>query len=619
MNIRVQKKSDGSMKLVKQLLDSGQYEEVIQKAKSGLRANPVHPQWLHAMALALHKSDRDAEAVQHLETFVTRRYYRPAWLLLAALYVKKNEKQAASEHLRRLIEKDAKCYEAHVQLATLCTQNEDYAEAAQLLNTAIQIDESRPQAYVALSTIAAEHRDFKKAERLLTQAEDKDKSAIAITVRRFIAKAKAEIWEGIEDEYRRLTDAKTLSQAHLFNLNQVYSRYLAVHDRVDEAIAVLESLEPTPAAKPSLENALALLYARVGKRDEAMKLLDKVVEENPNFISGRWNRSLMLLSSGRIEEGFKEYEIRWQWKEFPSKRRKFTVPRWQGEGLNGKRLLVWREQGIGDEVRFASLIQELENCGGSVTIEASKKLLKMFRQSYPWTDVRLEGPFDCRDHEGYKDFDYQIPMGSLPTLYRKSVDDFRAKQRPWMYRNLEAEAEVRRSLKADADTLVVGLCWRSSVKTASRSGLYLKLTEFMELNKLKNVVLLNLQYDQCDDEIQEARALGMKIKHVSNIDQKDNIPGACALIGACDLIITAGTAVLELACAMGKPAIVFTLAGPNQVNFGEKDYPWLPTCLPLYFHGGKNEQVAKLIVGKWNQIRKWSVQVVQKFDETNKT
>jgi hypothetical protein len=70
---------------------------------------------------------------------------------------------------------------------------------------------------------------------------------------------------------------------------------------------------------------------------------------------------------------------------------------------------------------------------------------------------------------------------------------------------------------------------------------------------------------------------------------------------------------------MGKPAIVFTLAGPNQVNFGEKDYPWLPTCLPLYFHGGKNEQVAKLIVGKWNQIRKWSVQVVQKFDETNKT
>jgi len=152
--------------------------------------------------------------------------------------------------------------------------------------------------------------------------------------------------------------------------------------------------------------------------------------------------------------------------------------------------------------------------------------------------------------------------------------------------------------------MLVGLCWRSSNRAASRNHLYADIKDLIALKELKGVTFLNLQYDQCNDELEEMRKMGLSIKRNANINQKDNLVSASVLMGACNIVMTVGTAVLDLACAMGKPTIAFAPKGSSNVNMGEMDYPWTPTCLPLYFGQDQRHLIPHVIMRRWPEILK---------------
>jgi hypothetical protein len=470
------------------------------------------------------------------------------------------------------------------------------------------LDPSRPQAYSALANIATEYRQYNRAEQLLQKAAGLDEDSLPLKIKKFVAKGKAEQWVDIDEQYHSLIAHPKLREDQRFNISQTYARFLRIEGRTQEAIDLLESFcdSVESGVCAARDNALALLYADAGDYLKGIQMLEEVVRRKPDFVNAKWNLALMRVTVGQVEQGFKEYEIRWDWKEFPSSRRKFNAPQWQGENLSGKTLLVWREQGIGDEVRFGSLIQELADSGAQVTIESSPKLVKLFERAYPWAQVRAEGPRDCRDKEAYNGFDFHIPFGSLTTIYRKSIDDFRRRQKPWLPRDFEKEQKLRSVMGLSPTDTLVGLCWRSSNRNASRNHLYAEVKDLITLKELKGVTFLNLQYDECTEELQAMRELGLPIKHISNINQKDNLLGASVLMGACDLVVTAGTAVLDLACAMGRPTIGFAPKGKSDVNMGEMDYPWTPTCLPLYFGEDQRALIPKVIMHRWPEIVKWA-------------
>jgi tetratricopeptide (TPR) repeat protein len=591
---------------IQALMDARSFERLLALCQRELTRFPNHPSLIHAKAIALAELDRTTEAISALhERF--KSFSKPAWLLLARLYAKSGDTIKRKDILQRILAQDENCYEALVQLGGVLLKDEDYTEARNLLVKATKVNPDLPQAYVELANIASEHRQYKKAEQLLAKAAECGNSALSLKVRQFAAQGKAESWEGAEERYFELVKEPDLDIYKKFNLAQTYARFLRVHDRVDEAVALLESFESAPEAVqlPRI-NALALLYADRGDYDRAIGMFESLLEKHPDFISAKWNLSLIRITVGQVEQGFKEYEIRWQWKEFPSSRRKFDAPQWQGENLSGKSILVWREQGIGDEVRFGSLIQELESSGAQVTIESAPKLVKLFERAYPWAEVRAEGPRDCRGKEAYAGFDFQIPFGSLTTIYRKSINDFRRGQKPWLPRDIEKEQKLRSVMGLSPTDMLVGLCWRSSNRNASRNHLYAEVKDLITLKELKGVTFLNLQYDECTEELQAMRELGLPVKHISNINQKDNLLGASVLMGACDLVVTAGTAVLDIACAMGKPTIGFAPKGKSDVNMGEMDYPWTPTCLPLYFGEDQRALIPKVIMHRWPEIVKWA-------------
>ncbi|MEI7608168.1 MAG: hypothetical protein WCJ64_12385 [Rhodospirillaceae bacterium] len=107
------------------------------------------------------------------------------------------------------------------------------------------------------------------------------------------------------------------------------------------------------------------------------------VTQAPGYALGHWNLSLALLSHGDFEAGWREYEWRWHWPEFPEVRRKLPVRTWRGEDLTGKRILVWAEQGYGNAIQFAPLARRLLPLAGEVLLEVPTPLVRLFTASFP--------------------------------------------------------------------------------------------------------------------------------------------------------------------------------------------------------------------------------------------
>ena len=285
------------------------------------------------------------------------------------------------------------------------------------------------------------------------------------------------------------------------------------------------------------------------------------------------------LAQGRLEEGWRGYEQGFSpWVPRSLARRPdrhFSVPRWSGQRLQaGQTLMIWREQGIGDELRFATLLDRLDVGSGRVIIETEARLLPMLQRSFPQFTVREQA---MSEPDGgtplLQDYDFQLPIGSLPLLLMKQRSAFEG-----LGGYLQpAQAEVDRfgsRLASFAGQRKVGICWRSHKLSATRNRKYTTLHEWGPILARPDTVFVNLQYGDCEQEIIEVeRALGTRILRWPDLDLKDDLEGVLGLMHHLDLVITPSTAVLGFAGAAGRPTVY--LGHQNWLMLGESErYPW---------------------------------------------
>ena len=290
---------------------------------------------------------------------------------------------------------------------------------------------------------------------------------------------------------------------------------------------------------------------------------------------------------------------------FPSERRTFDLPRWNGQPIEGKRVLVWREQGVGDEIRFASLLPDLMEAGARITIECHPKLLELFRASFPRVEVRPVKPVARRKPEDYVDFDFEVPIGSLARFFRPTVGQMQAKCVPWLYRDAKIESAVRAAMNASERQPVIGLCWRSSNQSLKRNKNYLTPEHLAALRLLGRSGFICLQYDECSAETSLLRELGLPITTFASIDQMNDILGASRLTGACDLVISAGTATAELSAGLGVPTIIFGQRR-TQIQLGTDGVPWHPATRYLTLDPDDPMAVVRSILFNWPEIAAWA-------------
>jgi tetratricopeptide (TPR) repeat protein len=345
------------------------------------------------------------------------------------------------------------------------------------------------------------------------------------------------------------------------------------------------ALALNPDYAPALSN-LADLLTDAGQFEAARTLYDRAIKAEPKNAQARLNRAVLHLLNGDLKEGWRDYAARVEIAgKVPAAEQRFAP--WTGGVLKKTRLLVRAEQGIGDQIMFASMIPELAARaaaeGGSVLLECEPRLAQLFTRSFPQCTVRLAA-WKSTNGSAVADYGWlksagganaAILMGSLPRYLRPNLDKFPA---PHSY--LTVNAQERQAWRAQfTGAPAIGLCWRSGKSGGHRSVQYAPLAAWAQFIRDLPGILVCAQYDAGAEEIEALERLsGRKILVPQNLDQKNELDRTAAMLSALDVLVSAPTAVSWLGAAAGRPTLKI-LYDTSWTSFGEAREPFAPACL----------------------------------------
>jgi tetratricopeptide (TPR) repeat protein len=291
----------------------------------------------------------------------------------------------------------------------------------------------------------------------------------------------------------------------------------------------------------------------LGRLPEAIPCFEAALRHQPDFPRACFNLGLTHLLLGNFAEGWPRFEAREAAGEIVFD--KYPQPRWDGSPLAGKRLLVHAEQGIGDEILFATCIPDLAPRAPGLVLTCDPRLERLFARSFPGVHVHAHvRQRDCSPAPLAIPCDVQIPAGSLPVLLRPTLQSF-----PRQSRLLKVDPSLlaawRQRLSALGTGLKVGISWRAGGRSTERRKRTVPLADWHEMLSLPGVRFVNLQYnDAADDLAQVKEQFGVEIHDWEDADPLVDLDSFAAKIAALDLVISVGNATVHLAGAVGTPA-----------------------------------------------------------------
>jgi len=319
-------------------------------------------------------------------------------------------------------------------------------------------------------------------------------------------------------------------------------------------------------------NNLGVAAQRLGRFEEADRALRRAVELEPSSARYRYNRGLALLGAGQLVRGWEANDHGFA-AGARTPDRTLPLPAWRGDPAPDATLLVWREQGVGDELRYASCYADARARVGRLVVECDHRLVGLLRRSLPDVVVRAEGT-----GPEPPDADLHCPAGSLPRWLRRSLRDFPP---PGGYLTADPDrvARWRRRLAALGPGRTVGVAWRSKKLLTERLSHYTTLDELEPVLAAPGVHAINLQYgDPVQREAElaafEART-GIVVHRWPGVDYTDDLEDMAALTTCLDLVVSVGTAPAMLAGALGRAT--WMLALPDPWALGTAHYPWMPS------------------------------------------
>jgi tetratricopeptide (TPR) repeat protein len=355
-------------------------------------------------------------------------------------------------------------------------------------------------------------------------------------------------------------------------------RQLGELDRAEELLRRVVEIVPGSAGA---NTNLAVVLAQCGRFDESALHHDRAMEIDPDNIPFVANRAYARLTAGDIPGGWDDWERAIE--DGPrGKERTFSVPRWQGEDVSDRRVMVYREQGIGDEILFASCIPDLVTASGQTIVECSSRLTSLFARSFPTATVRHQTiDFQGNEHLTEPDFDVAVPMGSLPKFFRPTVAEFPAQRKSFLVADPALVASWRERL-ASTPAPRVGISWRSKLMTAERRLEYTRLAEWARVFEIPGVSFFNLQYDDCERELADAeRRFGVTIHRYDDVDYMNDFEQIAALMANLDLVLAPRNAVAMLAGALGVPTVMMGNRW-DWSDLGTDTSPWFPSVTLVY-------------------------------------
>jgi Tfp pilus assembly protein PilF len=454
----------------------------------------------------------------------------------------------------------------------------DFPASPQLDDPCIAIADDRPVSSAVITRMIGialqQHRAglFNQAERIYRQILAFDRNhADSLHLLGMIEYQAGNHAAAVERIRRAIAINKTQAAYHS-NLGTV----LQSEGRLDEAAACFQRALDLQPDSPEIHTNLGNIFHAQDRVDDAIASHQRALALKPDVAEAHYNLGLAQLLKGDFASGWRNLEWRWGTKDHETPMRAYPQPRWTGEKLATGRLLIWREQGVGDEIMFAGLIPDAVRTGTRCMLDCDPRLQPLFARSFPAVDVVSSHHFG-NDSEPDPELDIaaQLPTGGLPGLFRATGHAFAATTSPYMIADPTAREQFR--ARYAHGRRLVGLSWYSRNQKTGRDR-SIDLSVLAPLFDRTDIQWVSLQYGDHDGLEKQATAANAPIFIDRAVDQLADIDTFAAQIEALDLVITIDNSTAHLAGALGVPVwALLPFARDWRWLQNREDSPWYPT------------------------------------------
>ena len=524
----------------------GRIDEAERICQQALHSDPDNVDALHLLGVIAYQVGKYDVAVDLITRAIEINSGQSLFFNSLGLILREQAKlEEAIEAYHCALEINPKYSEAYNNLGVVLHQQERSVEATEAYRRAVEINPEYCQVYYNLGILFQEQENFDQA---------------------------------IEAYHRALEINPNYSEV-CNNLGTV----LQGKERFDQAVELYHHAVTINPKYCEGYNNLGIALLEQGRLEEAIEACKCALKIQPQFANAHSNLATILFLQGDFRNAWKEYEWRWECRgiSFSLNKRHFPQPLWDGSNLSRRTILVWAEQGIGDEIMFSSMLPNLLKMNPNVIVECDKRLVPLFQRSFP--DVQFVPREDPTNPKLLDTtiIDYQIPMGSLGQWLRVDEDAFLPTQESYLQACPNKTRQMQKKYRELADDkLLVGISWKSTgidKKRAHTKNVPLKY--WIPILSRQDCYFISLQYGDIREDIEEhTSAFGCPIYVDEEIDSLGNLDDFAAQVSALDLIISTSNATVHVAGGLGKRVWVLLSSRPDwRWMLDRDDSPWYQT------------------------------------------
>lgn len=543
------------------MVNTGQLDTAVEYCRKAISLRPELAEAHENLGAALRAKGLYEQSIQaHRQGTVLRPQNPESWNGLGISLQMAGRIDEAMEAFQRATTLNPNHADALENLGAILHQKKRTADGLTLLRRALAIRPNTPETLSNVAALLIELRQFDEAIDLLARA---------VTLKPHFADAHNNLGLALRHQ-GRLPEAERAHRAALGyrpnspeilrNLGQA----LQLMGRTSEAV---EEYRKALAIQPDYFQAISTLgtaLMELREIDAGTKAFRQAIAIKPDYALAHFNLSQALLLSGDWLEAWDEQEWRWRTPDLGLPRPAFEQPEWDGSDLNGRRILVYAEQGFGDALHFGRYLPLLAQRGGRVIFHCHAGLERLFER-LPGIEVV---PFEASPPE----FDCQIALMSLPRVFRTTPESI-----PLREGYLHADPELVERWKSRVNERAgnarkIGLVWAGRGDQKNDRNRSMPLSALSPLAEVSNITFFSLQKGEPARQLEHSPA-GLSIVDWSS-DLKD-FADTAALLANLDLLISADTAPAHLAGAMGLPVWVLAAFFADwRYMLNREDNPW---------------------------------------------
>ncbi|MEW6001772.1 MAG: tetratricopeptide repeat protein [Nitrospirota bacterium] len=547
--------------------NTGQLDEAILNYQKAIQIEPRLVEAYNNLGILLRAKGRLEEAVTCFQKAIQiNPNYANTYNNLGLSLQDKGDIDEAIANYKKAIHLNPDFADAYYNLAIALQDKKQIEEAISFYRKALQLNPNYPGALNNLGNIYLDKKQLNEAIDCYQEAlKLKPDFVDAYNNLGIILQEKGQIDEAIINFQKALQINPVnpdIAKVHI-NLGTAFLK----KDELEKAmICFQKALQKKPDFVDAY-NKIGFVLQNKCRLEEAIQYFQKAIQIEPDHVDSHFGLSFPLLLSGNFEQGWKEYEWRRKTEDFISNPRDFLQPLWDGFDISGKTILLHAEQGLGDVIQFIRYVPLVVEKGAKIIIECQYQLISLFQNIEGVRQIIAQG-------EPLPSFDIHCPLLSLPLIFGTTVDNIPAEM-PYIKVNAALLRKWEDKVEDDNSKLKVGLAWAGSPAHKNDHKRSFPLDTFKPLAQFDNIVFYSLQKGNGSEQ---AKSPPDRMKFIDHTDEIHDFSDTAALIMNLDLVISADTAVVHLAGALGKPVWTLLPFVPDwRWMLNREDSPWYPT------------------------------------------